>query len=294
MAYLCEELNSAAVNGLSQAEQNGAAFQAQLKIALARNPGCFQNFTTQDIADTLQKMRGTAPDTEILVSLYKAFDLKSNHAFRAWDFRNRATLMRNLSSGGLESDLKTSLSECNQAQADIYGFKADMILFPVKPPVPFADGTEIISHGCRDRQTKTIDINTYKPDAPDRIVPKFHRGLAEAASLVLHEGRHTFQDQMNENHPHPEFRAIATIMRLSVSGDYYLNRPRVDFDTYMLNPSEQDAYDFESDMSSFLAASLAERQSLIRQMEMRANYHQSVANRNDAAPLAPAPMLVAA
>lgn len=278
-----------ASNLISTAEN----FQNILNSRLKANPNLFTS--THEIAEALRGLNRIIPYSKILHALYKSYRLESNHEFRAWDLDKRISLMKAIDSDEI---LKTStdrwekLERYNQLHAEIYEFKPDKLEPVIRPPKYFLRNgpeisaekiglyeknkvIEVISSGSHDIQRETILINIYKPKQSKKLIPTFHQGDIAAAALVLHEGRHTFMDQMGriaDKFTSEEFRDTFTILYNNTFGVYYLTGLN---DAHMLNPCEKDAYNFQRYMEIFLKASPENRICLIRIVEKQRDRHLS-------------------
>ena len=291
MAYLTDEWKSNAAHPIYQ----GVAFQDGLKARLEANPDLFAHYTTHDIAETLRGLNRIIPDEKnILIPLYSAYSVRNNHRFRAWDFNRRIELMKTINADPVLNsceDQLTLLKRYNDLHGEVYGFQPERII-PINRPPIFFDKTgtricrkrvseypadeliEVLSHGSHE--TDKILINTYYPTEDGKNVPVFHQGPVRAAALILHEGRHSFMTQLAQNLDFledPEAKDIATIYHLNTFGVYYLTGTDERND---LNPCEQDAYDFQGDMESFLDASPEMRKTLIMNMESRRDAHLQI------------------
>ena len=275
--------------GISYAP-NGWDNLKSLQAQRAINPDLFSHYSVHDIARALGSFEKCCLNQnpqfieDVILPLYRAYDIRAHHAFRAWDFDRRIELMHAINSmpdleTRLVHDRFNTLKDLHQMHACVYGFAPDTVEL-VHKPADMLDGTTYtISHGSRDAVHNRIYINTYFPDKVN-IPAKFHwADASEIAGLVFHEGRHTHQTKMGQNAElmqYDEFRAIATIMELNCFGDYYLNGGN--HDRYMENPCEKDAYDFQRDMQEFIKADPDRRATLIFQMEQRRDTHLKMFN----------------
>jgi len=270
----------------------GYEFLKSLELLLQEKPDFFASYTTRDIVNILRNChRCNLDESEnlrqgVLLKLYQAYDLRSNHAFRAWDMDKRIELMLAIQKipdleSRLASDRFATLVRLHELHAEIYGFEPDTVKECYKPArrpeITLKDGEKAlgytISHGSRCRSTDTIYINTFFPEQPN-IPSKFHwADVSAVAGLIFHEGRHAHQTKMAHNQElmqYDEFRDIAAIMDLSTYGHYYL---RDNHNIYLQNPCEKDAYDFQHDLQNFIKASPEMRKTLIFEMEQRRDAH---------------------
>ena len=273
---------------------NGWTNLASLQAQRAIDPDLFSQYSVHDIASTLGSFEKCCLNQnprfieDVILPLYRAYDVRAHHAFRAWDFDRRIELMHAINSipdleTRLMDDRFNMLNDLHQMHACIYGFTPDTLELVHTPAEMLGGTTYTICHGSRDALNNRININTYFPDKVN-IPAKFHwADASEIAGLVFHEGRHTHQTKMGQNAElmqYDEFRAVATIMELNCFGDYYLNGGN--HNHYMANPCEKDAYDFQQDMQDFIKADPAHRTTLIFQMEQRRDAHlKSISPRPD-------------
>ncbi|PZP57118.1 MAG: hypothetical protein DI586_01450 [Micavibrio aeruginosavorus] len=279
MAFLTDEWQS---QNISTPVLRGSAYAAQLKTALSQNRNYFKSYTTHDIATALRRLDKSKADYHILIPLYKAYKPESNHQFRAEDLAKRIELMRALENLDLpsgETDTVVNrwkaLEKCNALAAEIYGHEKDTLRRVFRKAKIGHKNMATLSNGSHDLENRTIYINVQK-NTRSNMVTTFHRGFIEAAVTAFHEARHTYQDSMSQNHPCAEYRDIACIMKLSSRGDYYLNKTH---SSYLCNPGEVDAHDFESNIREFLSGSAEERIELISRLENQRLAHLAALSR---------------
>ncbi|MFN3827912.1 MAG: hypothetical protein ACK4NR_09855 [Micavibrio sp.] len=141
-------------------------------------------------------------------------------AFASWQSRKNAELLERLRKDPLIAEAeqkwgnveygvieKLKLAErIHEIHADVYGFeKAEILPYVGQPETvgdtahPNSTKTEVITGAYYDHTDNRMNINLYKDKKGGASAP-IHGDFADFASLVVHEGTHTFQAQLSDRY----------------------------------------------------------------------------------------------
>lgn len=265
---------------------SGVDYQRDLKRRLLKDPTFLYKSNAENIAGLLSRFEKSFPDRELIAEIYRHTNLHNYHSYQAAELTQRLAFLRRLDTDPVQiqahknwdnpffsdEDKLSALRELHAIQAEIYGFEEDNIHAVIRR-TRYLNGRPCISNGSHDLLENAIYINIYQPENHAPLTPSFRRSYADAAVTIGHEGVHTKQTFFGR---HPELiddaetRNVARIMEINAFGAYYLNNH---FQEYLLNPCEQEAFDFQNDLKAFLEASAEGRLELLEKIKARRDAH---------------------